>query len=723
MRTPRTAWRAAILRVAAALTLALGAAAPACADTTDKILDYLAKAGVIDPAIKDAKPLIDCLVKHDGNASACVNVKSLAEQQGKAAAQKFVPDDPKIQGAFQVVSAVDKGDWVKVVEVAGVKVLLPLACDLGLATTGPLKGFVCKDAMKQIVAKVAEPAVRELLAALASGDPATIVWKVITLAGSVDLACALLPGFPGKEVPCSVFGKALAEIGGTFADAAKYGAKIVVSLSDGAENLIFGDDSHMPYDKYYALYWLPWLHYGTTECMADPKGCGGLAAQNQIVRERCVDYFDSHNQYRSTAKKTCDNMRYNRLTPAARAMAQAMEGAAEAQALQMRPWARLWVVEAAPEAFTTARKQTFDTGCQITLRKEFPLPEADPARCEVIKKSPSYKAFKPAFDKAYARCTSDAKKQSPSPSAHASACNQARKKLAKVVEEENAALVTAMQRLVSLGCKTPAGWTMAQGPKFECKGKVAFENCRVALKAGNEEKRCTYIPSPDDPKPLSASAAAKPAIQAPVAASDAAVSAIPKPAPSAVAGPGTTPTGRQAAPTQAPVRATEPVAAAAKPAARPAAPAAADKPDLVASPEVQLLRRGGSEKGRWGGSIAVEDSAAPSTQNGKCYFGLHFQVRNAGGAPAPVFQVALSAEGEPPGVRQAGPLAPGASSSHEVYVNLRPGANVLRLRVDSQQQVAESDEGNNAPALTVNVKGSCGGASASRLRQAPAPSR
>jgi hypothetical protein len=166
-----------------------------------------------------------------------------------------------------------------------------------------------------------------------------------------------------------------------------------------------------------------------------------------------------------------------------------------------------------------------------------------------------------------------------------------------------------------------------------------------------------------------------------------------------------------------------PAAAPAKPAARAQAPAAADKPDLVASSEVQLLRRGGPEKGRWGGSITVEDSAAPSTQNGKCYFGLHFQVRNAGGAPAPVFQVALSAEGEPPGVRQAGPLAPGASSSHEVYLNLRPGANVLRLRVDSQQQVAEADESNNAPALTVNVKGSCGGTQGGRLRQAPAPSR
>jgi hypothetical protein len=185
--------------------------------------------------------------------------------------------------------------------------------------------------------------------------------------------------------------------------------------------------------------------------------------------------------------------------------------------------------------------------------------------------------------------------------------------------------------------------------------------------------------------------------------------------------------GASSAPKQpsraAPAASGEPVASTAKPAARATAPAAANKPDLAAAPEVQLLRRGGSEKGQWGGSISVEDSAAPSAQNGKCYFGLHFEVRNAGGAPAPVFQVALSAEGEPPGVRQAGPLAPGASSSHEVYVNQRPGANVLRLRVDSQQQVAEADEGNNAPSLTVNVKGTCGGASGGRLRQAPAPSR
>jgi hypothetical protein len=58
-----------------------------------------------------------------------------------------------------------------------------------------------------------------------------------------------------------------------------------------------------------------------------------------------------------------------------------------------------------------------------------------------------------------------------------------------------------------------------------------------------------------------------------------------------------------------------------------------------------------------------------------------------------------------------------------MYAYLRPGANVVRLNVDSAQQVAEGDEGNNELAVTVNVSGFCGGLSASPRpaaeRQAP----
>lgn len=477
-----------LARVALALLLALAAPA-ARADALDTILDYLAKAGVIDGAVKDAKPLIQCLVQSNGNPAPCVNVKSLAEQQGKAAAKKYAPDDPKIQGVVQLVVAVDKGDWVRVIDVAGLKVLLPLACDAGLATTGPLKGFVCKDAMKKIVAKAAEPAVRGILAALASGKPQDIVWEVISLAGNLDLACELLPDFPGKDVPCGVFGRALAELGGALVDAAKWGGKIVVSAADATEKLLFGDDSHMPYDKYYALYWLPWFHKGTQLCLT--QDCKGLDALEKRIWDPCVDYFDSHNQYRSTAKKTCDDMEDKRFTPGVRAMAKAMAGAGEAHVATLRPWARTWAVEDYGKDTLAQRKQFFVSNCEATLRKNFPFPEPNPALCEAIRKSPQYELFKPVFDKFYAKCVSDVQQQLPAPTAWQSACARAQPEFVAVLAEEKNALQKNIEQIVAAGCFPPKGWSAAGGLKLECASYPALAACYAGLKAGAEQQRCT----------------------------------------------------------------------------------------------------------------------------------------------------------------------------------------------------------------------------------------
>lgn len=480
-----------IVRAFAALLLWGSAATPTQASTTGtitKIVDLLAQAGVVDPALKDAVPLIDCLVKSSGNATACVDV---------TVAQKFVPDDPKVRAVVEIVRAADQGDWVTVIDVAGLKVLLPIACQAGVPPAGPLKGYVCQDAMAKIVAKVGEPAVRGILSALASGKPEVIAWKVITLAGNVDLACNLLPAFPGKEVPCGVLGKVLAEIGSALADAAKWGATIVVNVADTAENFFFGNDSHMPFDKYYALYWLPWLQYATIQCMADSANCAALDSQNEKVWQRCVDYFDSHNQYRTTAKKTCSNMRYNRFTPSARALAKAIVGAAEAQALKARPDARAWVVESGQGALTAGRKKLFEGSCQLEVRKAFPLPEGkDPATCAVIRKSPMYKLYQSLFDKLYAQCMGDVKQQAPEPDPAAVACKMAVPTLVAVVNEEEAALQKGMTRLFELGCKLPAGWSGAKGPVFECKGYVAYATCLDVMKGGNEKQHCVWLDPP-----------------------------------------------------------------------------------------------------------------------------------------------------------------------------------------------------------------------------------
>lgn len=125
--------------------------------------------------------------------------------------------------------------------------------------------------------------------------------------------------------------------------------------------------------------------------------------------------------------------------------------------------------------------------------------------------------------------------------------------------------------------------------------------------------------------------------------------------------------------------------------------------------------RAGPEQG-----IAVSDAAALSTQDGKCYFGLQFELVNAGTAQSGPFEFALAAQGEQPTKRKSGPLAPGAAGGHNAYAYLRPGTNLLSLTVDSAQQVAEGDEGNNALSVTVTVNGSCGGVSPSAR---PAPER
>src|SRR4029434_2968933 len=114
---------------------------------------------------------------------------------------------------------------------------------------------------------------------------------------------------------------------------------------------------HMPYDKYYALYWLPWFHKGVALCVG--QNCQGLGDLQKAIWDRCVDYFDSHNQYRSTARKTCDDMRDKRFDPGVKAMAKGMKGAGEAHAALMRNWARTWAVEDYGKDTVALRKTSF----------------------------------------------------------------------------------------------------------------------------------------------------------------------------------------------------------------------------------------------------------------------------------------------------------------------------------------------------------------------------
>lgn len=136
--------------------------------------------------------------------------------------------------------------------------------------------------------------------------------------------------------------------------------------------------------------------------------------------------------------------------------------------------------------------------------------------------------------------------------------------------------------------------------------------------------------------------------------------------------------------------------------------------DLTADPNPQLIRRGGMNPTQWGGSVSVDAGQALSVLDGKCYFGLHFELRNLGTVASPPFEFTLGAQGAEPSMRRSGPLAAGATSSQDMFAYLPSGTSVLRLTVDSAKQVLESNEQNNALEVTVNVSGSCGGRSITR---------
>lgn len=111
----------------------------------------------------------------------------------------------------------------------------------------------------------------------------------------------------------------------------------------------------------------------------------------------------------------------------------------------------------------------------------------------------------------------------------------------------------------------------------------------------------------------------------------------------------------------------------------------------------------------WRGMIVVDAKDATRVSGGQCEFPVKYTVRNAGLSSTGQFG-SLWQNNPPTGSfgRSWLPLAPGGASTQTDLVMLKPGLNVLRLTLDNLNQVSESNEGNNAFPLTVNVTGSCG---------------
>jgi hypothetical protein len=244
----------------------------------------------------------------------------------------------------------------------------------------------------------------------------------------------------------------------------------------------------MPYNTYFALYWEPWYHYGTWLCVT--KACAGLGDLNRSIKSPCVDYFDSHNQYRDTAKKTCGDMAW-KFDGRVKEFAARMKVEAEVHVDTMWPVAQTLAVsdyvknQSQPKAF-------FQLNCETQLTKKFPLAEPSEYTCEAIKASPSFQSalFKHLFEQLYAKCLADVDKQWPAPTAWSAACAPAADKFEILFKQEREYLGERISELVLGGCLIPGGNTGTEAIHLECTNYPVYQACLAILSHGAEQQHC-----------------------------------------------------------------------------------------------------------------------------------------------------------------------------------------------------------------------------------------
>jgi hypothetical protein len=265
-------------RAIAIVTLALSLHMTAAhADTLDDVLSILSTAGVVDPAVVEAKPMIQCLI--DGKP-----VEACAEFAA-GQAQGFVPNDPKIQKVVDVFHAVKANDWIEVFLLAGEQVVC------SLVPGGAVKDLFCGE-----IFDVAEPVITSAYDAVMSGN----VLQLVSAIG-VEYACDLLPSAPGASELCGILGDIVQGI----AD----GVEAAVDALGSVVEDIGGQTQHMPVEQYYVKYWRPWLEYAVVKQLHFGQPAYLHAGNYASSSTSCAEYFDSHKMSASNADKVCGIMK------------------------------------------------------------------------------------------------------------------------------------------------------------------------------------------------------------------------------------------------------------------------------------------------------------------------------------------------------------------------------------------------------------------------------
>jgi len=473
---------------------ALPATAHALNGTADAMVDIVIQA--VDPGLAPAKPMIVCMADGSSLEDCAQKQLSAFSSAAKQEAVKQLPFDPydsRIQEVFDLFGMVQKNDWLGVIDRAGSVAAKTMVCALlppGVKTVGcPVTGYVI-DHQKKVLA--------DGYAALVKPDWPGLA-QILLSSFSPDVVCTLLPseqfGYLGaiKDIGCSLIGEIL--------NAASDFAKSVVALgeqgADALEEAFFGDDSHMPYDKYFGLNWEPWYHYGTWLCVT--QECAGLGDLNGSIKGPCVDYFDSHDQYRSTAKKTCGDM-YGKFDRQVKEFAARMKVAAEIHVDTLWPVAQTLAV-ADYVKNQSQPKMFFQLNCETALIKQFPFPEPNEYTCEVTRSSFMKSLFlQPFAESFYKKCLANADKQWPSPTAWTAACAPAADRFQVLVQKEKDYLEERLGELVLGGCLIAGGNTGSEAIHLECTNYPVYQSCLAILSHGAEQQHCALNQAAADQK-------------------------------------------------------------------------------------------------------------------------------------------------------------------------------------------------------------------------------
>lgn len=159
------------------------------------------------------------------------------------------------------------------------------------------------DHLKDGLADLAADNAVELLASIPGAEVVT---------GGIDCGCALVDAGLQPDTVVQMVNTTkqvaqqctdvLEELGPVGQGIAAVGGAVSTGWRDTVKN-----PQHMPYQQYYDRFWAPQVE-GLAQKLIQP-GSQDWTPTVKPMWDRCVDYFDSHDQYQSTARVTCDDMR------------------------------------------------------------------------------------------------------------------------------------------------------------------------------------------------------------------------------------------------------------------------------------------------------------------------------------------------------------------------------------------------------------------------------